>query len=1829
MQHHTVDRKSLSSSPHKAKYKQETPEWKRRLIHGEVAYGDQRDLFSPAGLENIFKPPPPRPSSSPVRFPTRLKQNDETFMPSSPPPYNIDRSENQYSFLTEEDEGDQGMQKEKRPLRYKMTESDPVHFSDNDLDRGSTFLPVPSISHTAMANPQPDTLDRPEEDQVQAASDPHLSVKGAARQISGQSYVQHEELSPIYVSRHGTVAGADNHAASKLPADELHQRLQSLSMEDESPQSEPSGVEAKIAPPPLDATINTEDFAHNGNFVNLDRGGYLDASFQQKMLSSASLPIIDESIMLQEESVQASTPKEPSRIQRPRTPNSPALPTTPPSPPYLRVPDPSPIKGEDANSRPSTGASHLKLFGDYDTFTNQKLLRRLSQFEQTNGERSDASDSQDYSEIYNDSAQETPSNFDDHAPANIPDVPRSSPRDAPARPDASQYNLFGDGNLDEYEFSEEVSFVDPPYGEASNGEAGEPSKATTGASDIFKFELEQSNSLADRDLTRVTRTKETTITTTKHTIQNKSMRRGSRRSIGPTTSSTSQVTTRVEMLATPRKNDGAVEGKRLRSPQKERTPKRRRTLHDSDIASMASRAVAAAAADMIQENHQTMQQALGRKRKDSRHSDDQVPATPEVLATRQILRPRTASGSGHGTGTVENDPKSSLNQQKKIAKIQAEIDGRGPLKAIVNMGVDQSQDQSRKPSVTTQDFFDEAAKIMGLIRDKARSRTGLNNVEESGSDGLDSSKMDPEEQEDSYQESTQEPFSRPPSRENAGPLPRLPRLQEDPDIISHLKRFEDTVSSMEGILPGSMQSISLAKQAALEMAEAERRANETIHRASLQSRSIMDGYCSDPPGVQITEYPELQRKRKHSTSSGPLGEHQADADFDSQSSNASSRPSTGQSIPTNSSRGSDSRRVIAPHTVSHLIPELAAGMVLDKEKGAWVKRKDVEAKTKTVLPSDDSEEDPFGDIPDLTVDEAQEMERLKEVAARKREEQRLSDIRRYQQHSYNHAELYGAPGSPEPIKLQPPALASDLSSASDPSRFTNLGFSAGLASGTRLTSWVDDLAPSAKIPAEPTKHEHEHEYVHGMNPHSSYAKKELVEEFDQEISINESRVDLGRPKAPRKVTISFSSPLASFIHSDSIDRGSDFGGEESMLHTDWQSEEQEQGKGKPVRRPKTRSTLGTASRHISVGGIPFVTRPVSRIDEREEESLLERFNASQRDGNVGVVVATPDPPRSTSGDMSMVVPSAASNRTETLLNLTPLSDFTMHQQREEFALEVSYVAEKRQQRRPSDRQRSLSLSVKDLVQGITDVEPYEPFWEHMKQIDLKAKKLQTLHMLAKFCGQLEEVDVSNNEIGQLDGAPESIRHLKIAHNCLSDLTSWNLLRNLQYLDVSNNNITCLNGFRDLVHLRSLRADNNRIQSVDGIKGLDGLISLRLRNNLLEHVDFKGSSLHRLTDLDLKGNLIEIVENIHELQSLIVLNLEDNLIENFSAAAQESVSLKYLKLSNNNLDHIDVSNYPNLRLLYLDGNRIEQITGLLTTKHLDSLSLREQREGSNIDVAFLDEAFEVRKLFLSGNLLTRFAPRVDFPNLQYLELANCGLEELSADFGQLMSNVRVLNLNFNALKDITPLLCITRLKKLHLAGNRLTRLRKTTNVLAQFACLARADLRGNPLTLGFYLPATGKQVVAYSSGENADDAPRVSEPFTLDDGDAEKDCAYAARLDMETKMRRRMFEILVLCGCMRLKVLDGLPAQRERMHVKDQVWQELVDAGVLLCDPIAITAAAAAVDNGAPLSAADVALPTIEEEEVEASSIAPAVAAEEIEATTMTLEGLWGVEDSFA
>jgi Leucine-rich repeat (LRR) protein len=995
----------------------------------------------------------------------------------------------------------------------------------------------------------------------------------------------------------------------------------------------------------------------------------------------------------------------------------------------------------------------------------------------------------------------------------------------------------------------------------------------------------------------------------------------------------------------------------------------------------------------------------------------------------------------------------------------------------------------RKPSIKTEDFINEANKIMAMIRSKAGLPSGLASVEESDEEkGQPSPELD-----GSFEESTQEPFSRPPSREGRPPLTRMSTKQEDPVLAEQLKKYEEA-SDMGDLIPSSVRSTRLAEvtreQATAEWANSQSQTSE--HHSEV---------VSDPPNIRISRNPDWQEK------------HSANGRDDAMPGQGSARfntQSTGVSFPTvssgGSSRGSEARKTIMPESVCHLIPDQVGNMILDRQRNMWVKRKGSAESKESFIQSEISEDDPFADIPDLSVDVTREMQNL--LLTRKKE-----------------AALQDRDPSAAQISPTKPHRVGSLTRAA-----------------------LDAAAAS---------------------PTNQYPHPGGAEEFvEHEISVNEGRVET------RRLTISFSSPVASVIQ--------DVAGINDMMSKDNMLDQTTDARDQPARgrrivsihkttnrSARSRSTSRGPARHLSFRGKSLMARPVSRIDERDEDSgsgngrgheavsgmelsILGDYSLANRDDNDGhgslsILVATPA--RAPTCPASGVDAAPIISQYVGTFSLSPLPDFTMHRAEETLPLEASYVVDDHRLVTGDKSKRIMSMAMRELVEKLAEVEPFEPYWEDMRELELREKRLSALQALDEYCGQLESLDVSKNMIRNLGGIPSSILHLRITDNQLSSLTAWNHLMNLQYIDVSNNSLTSLAVFKSLIHLRSLRADNNQITSLDGIKFHKGLQTLRMRGNLIEQVDFDGNTLHQLTDLDLKNNQISHIANVDQLPSLSSLNLDSNQLTSFSVdAAQSMTALRYLRLDDNNLTSLNVRALPHLRLLHADRNALVHISGFSRARRIDSLSLREQHGTAPLDLAhLLARAYEVRKLYLSGNLLESFSPRIDLLNLQLLELANCGLSTLPEEVGLMMPNLRVLNLNMNALSDLAPLRAVPRLKRLFVVGNRLADPARVIGTLGGMACLSVVDLRDNPLTQGFYAPV---QVVVHQrrkgtvtnekdDDEGGDGGGEGGEQFALGDQDAERDARYCARLDMDTRVRRRLYETMVGKRCGRVRRLDGL------------------------------------------------------------------------------------------
>lgn len=88
------------------------------------------------------------------------------------------------------------------------------------------------------------------------------------------------------------------------------------------------------------------------------------------------------------------------------------------------------------------------------------------------------------------------------------------------------------------------------------------------------------------------------------------------------------------------------------------------------------------------------------------------------------------------------------------------------------------------------------------------------------------------------------------------------------------------------------------------------------------------------------------------------------------------------------------------------------------------------------------------------------------------------------------------------------------------------------------------------------------------------------------------------------------------------------------------------------------------------------------------------------------------------------------------------------------------------------------------------------------------------------------------------------------------------------------------------------------------------------------------------------------------------------------SASPMTTVRTLRVADNEISSVDLSNFPKLRTLYADGNRIDRLSRSgFETSRLENLSLRNQR-CSQLRLS-RSELSSVKRLYVSGNYLSSF------------------------------------------------------------------------------------------------------------------------------------------------------------------------------------------------------------------------------------------------------------------
>ncbi|CAD6506417.1 BgTH12-07343 [Blumeria graminis f. sp. triticale] len=1716
-QHNTVQHKISSVNP-----RNKTPEWKQRIVDGKIAYGEQRDLFTKAGLENLFQASSHQNYSKGVTG----KNNTGKIIPStssSSPAYSVQeiRPNNNgcKDMLANENKVSQ-MWKQYSRQELSITKSD-LKMSDKEVSEYG-MEPI----HATRINPNK------MRDHKLISEKSNL---GARRIFSGHSDSRNECLSQIHLSNWQEENGKNNFSACSSPLEETQQKV--------IPHRESAPLECEKQTKNSDYTNNTidrkmEEF-QNAQPENFSTCFISNEPFQ-KQVQNISRATLNDTTLLTEESMQASTPKQLPKVYKFSGVEEEVLEKKTSNIPKTPRKDLHKSTGEQLNG---ISKSPLKIFGTHDTFTTHKLLSRLNQLES-------GSDIRKPNEKTSFTTSRGACRDRLHLHVNESYQEETGDRTPSHLSISRKLSNFGFGDLDACRFTREIYHKsnDTNNSSKSKGSTNNCTKAHNESNKTYPKTLDGRDCLDTKVGDKLVSVSSTEAYSYRGTQTLVNCSSGFLESV--------PISPRQEILNTPRKNNGDTEGKRLpKTPLMDPEPKRRRTFHKIE-----SSCEIREGEGILHEHSREIQQIQllhSKKRKDARHEDDQRVANSEVLAIRQVLKPKLPGPGKRNSQTSTQEAPQGNNTilSKDTAgdkKYQHNEDltknrSRTPpsLSNISGSANERTHSELRKRSITSLDFIDEAHRLMVNLRAIARTRSVQNTTTISNSEYLhnDTGISTTEDGYNySYQDSTQDPFSRPPSREGTALVSR-PNCQQDPNILEHLHKYRDNCDS--NAIFASLRSISKEDYPL----DAD---NQRIFPALLRQGNLTGSFEHDLSNPKNLENHEILSHKCFPYKPSEVSAMIEDG-FPSQRSNASSGKSTVFSEQTGCSRGSDSCRVIAPKSVCHLIPTEVAGMKFDQKKNTWFRKNDGRSENSNLDHkfSEEIEDDPLRDISDLSVDVNEELRSIniitKPPEITPEEGKVKSEEKLYRTKSLNELKLSNCHEMAPQISTKS-RLLSKTSRVSG--RFHNTALNLPNQESREASTHIVQSNSSKNLS------------IFTSPMPNTNLRRERTTEIEKDRYTHDSHQQTGTP-IRRNITISFSSPIESHTTTKKERDLTTKNKHENRTPTQQFDNRTKPSPIKSVLNENSNcygsytsieNSARNVSRRFQEKNHERLKYQISRIDEQDEDIYSADKESKQK--SISIFVANAAPSNQLS-EVFHITPRPS--REIGTLTLTPLSDFTVHHANESFGLDVSYIAQARNFK-ISGGKRTLSLSIKELVEKLTEVEPYEPFWEDLKHMNLRNKRLTTVHKLDEFCEKLEELDASCNRLNHLNGIPRTVRKLHIAENCISDMTAWGHLTNLQYVDVSNNELKSLSSLKSLVHLRGIRADKNKISDLKGVSELDGLLNLRLRDNNLRSLDFQNTKLQSLTNLDVRGNQISEIQNIQKLESITVLDLNDNHISHFTRSTSKPLSsLKYLRLSGNNLESIDVSQYPNLRLLYLDRNRLGRVTGLLRTRYLDSISIREQRD-SNIDSSFVSEVFEVRKIFLSGNLLCKFKPQVDFLNLQYLELANCGLETLPEDFGALLANVRVLNLNFNALRDIQPIKGILRLKKLHLAGNRLIGVDGIADLFLRFPALSLVDLRCNPLTVGFYSPILEGRMAPHDviNGEEAEN----QEPYTLAKADSIKDNMYKSCLDMRTRMKRRIYEMFLISSAHRLRYLDGLLVDKTSIFMQDKVYHSMVEAGFI-------------------------------------------------------------------
>ncbi|KAI9490292.1 hypothetical protein BDB00DRAFT_561101 [Zychaea mexicana] len=339
-------------------------------------------------------------------------------------------------------------------------------------------------------------------------------------------------------------------------------------------------------------------------------------------------------------------------------------------------------------------------------------------------------------------------------------------------------------------------------------------------------------------------------------------------------------------------------------------------------------------------------------------------------------------------------------------------------------------------------------------------------------------------------------------------------------------------------------------------------------------------------------------------------------------------------------------------------------------------------------------------------------------------------------------------------------------------------------------------------------------------------------------------------------------------------------------------------------------------------------------------------------------------------------------------------------------------------------------AIHKVAHHMLELKPFEQ-WNTIRVLDLAHHHIASISNLGTLLPALETLHVSNNAITDMRGLPESLQVLKAKSNRLTSIAGLKDLRNLHYLDVCNNGIASFDDITSLYHLRTLHAEYNKVSScsplkrmkdlaynrIECLESIEGLPSLRSLN--LDHNDIKWISIRapiaKLKVLRMSYNRLKAFDATF-FPDLRTLYLDDNqILRIIGLSCIPRISSFSLRDQGGQKVDVNIRYLRGARKIYLSGNMLKELVRMedfYTLEYLELCSIQLEK----LPKEFARDVPNLGVLYLSHNYLQDIRPLRKLRHLQKLVLVDNKLDSESnvIDTVRTLDRLHYLDLRQNPL-----------------------------------------------------------------------------------------------------------------------------------------------------------------------------------------------------------------------